>query len=57
MKCPSCQFENPAGAKFCNNCGSKLDMPCLNCGTANPPGSKFCNECGQRLEKEELTET
>jgi class 3 adenylate cyclase len=24
MKCPKCQFENPEGAKFCNECGHDL---------------------------------
>ena len=24
MKCPKCQFENPEGAKFCNECGHNL---------------------------------
>jgi rRNA maturation endonuclease Nob1 len=25
MKCPKCQFENPEGAKFCNECGHRLE--------------------------------
>jgi class 3 adenylate cyclase/tetratricopeptide (TPR) repeat protein len=25
MKCPKCQFENPEGAKFCNECAQKLE--------------------------------
>lgn len=25
MKCPSCGFENNDGAKFCKNCGTKLN--------------------------------
>ena len=24
MKCPHCQFENPDGAKFCNECGNRM---------------------------------
>ena len=24
MKCPKCQFENPVGAKFCNECGHDI---------------------------------
>jgi hypothetical protein len=24
MICPNCQFENPEGAKFCNECGNRL---------------------------------
>ncbi|CAB5131627.1 Adenylate cyclase (EC / Guanylate cyclase (EC [Olavius algarvensis associated proteobacterium Delta 3] len=52
MKCPSCQFRNSAGAKFCNECGFKLESACPNCGNINPAGSKFCNECGQRLSRD-----
>ena len=49
MKCPKCQFENVADAKFCNECGNKLDLACRQCGKTNPPGSKFCNGCGHPL--------
>jgi class 3 adenylate cyclase len=49
MKCPKCQFENPADAKFCNECGNKLELVCPQCTKVNPAGSKFCNECGQSL--------
>jgi hypothetical protein len=49
MKCPKCHFENVADAKFCNECGNKLDLACRQCGKTNPPGSKFCNGCGHPL--------
>ncbi len=49
MNCPNCHFENPDGAKFCQNCGHKLEQPCPNCGTANAAGAKFCMNCGTRL--------
>lgn len=49
MKCPKCQFENSADAKFCNECGNKLELVCRQCTKVNPAGSKFCNECGQSL--------
>jgi class 3 adenylate cyclase/tetratricopeptide (TPR) repeat protein len=52
MKCPKCQFENPAGAKFCNQCASKLELECPECRNLNPAGSKFCNECAHPLEKQ-----
>ena len=29
MSCPSCGHENPAGARFCNNCGAPLAPPAL----------------------------
>ena len=49
MKCPKCQSDNETGAKFCNECGTKLEIACPECGKANRPGSKFCNECGHNL--------
>jgi class 3 adenylate cyclase/tetratricopeptide (TPR) repeat protein len=49
MKCPRCGFENIHKAKFCNECGNKLDVACTSCQTPNPPGSKFCHACGQNL--------
>ena len=52
MKCPKCQFENPEGRKFCNQCGNKLEVSCPKCGDTNPPGSKFCGECGSKLDLE-----
>ncbi len=55
MKCPKCQFDNPEGANFCNECGNKLEMACPACGKINPLGSKFCNECGQDLGKPTVT--
>ncbi len=51
MNCPKCGFENPDGAKFCNECGSVMEAECPECGKRNPPGSKFCNECGYDLKK------
>jgi class 3 adenylate cyclase/tetratricopeptide (TPR) repeat protein len=27
MSCPSCGHENPAGARFCNDCGARLPAP------------------------------
>jgi class 3 adenylate cyclase/tetratricopeptide (TPR) repeat protein len=49
MKCPKCQFENPEGAKFCNECGSKLEIACSECGKINPLSNKFCSECGHKI--------
>ena len=44
MKCPKCNHEVPEGSKFCNECGSRLQLTCPECNTINPPGSKFCSE-------------
>jgi predicted ATPase/class 3 adenylate cyclase len=49
MQCPQCQHQNREGAKFCNECGAKLEAACPQCGHPNPPGSRFCDECGARL--------
>jgi len=49
MRCPKCQFENPESAKFCNECGNKLEIACPSCGKMNPIGSKFCSECGYKI--------
>jgi class 3 adenylate cyclase len=49
MKCPKCQHENPEDARFCNECGHKLELACPECGKVNPAGSKFCNGCGHNL--------
>jgi class 3 adenylate cyclase/tetratricopeptide (TPR) repeat protein/energy-coupling factor transporter ATP-binding protein EcfA2 len=55
MKCPKCQFDNLKGAKFCNECGNKLELACPECGKVNPFGSKFCNQCGYDLRKPKET--
>src|SRR5712692_298123 len=47
MKCPNCQTENPAGAKFCFNCGTKFVARCANCQSELAPGARFCSNCGQ----------
>jgi class 3 adenylate cyclase/tetratricopeptide (TPR) repeat protein len=49
MSCPRCQHPSPVGAKFCNQCGAKLDVACAACGHGNVPGSHFCSECGAVL--------
>jgi len=49
MRCPGCGFENLENAKFCVECGTKLEVLCQNCGTENTPTNKFCFECGQKL--------
>ena len=49
MQCPKCGFDNPEGAKFCNQCASRLEVSCPECGMVNPPDSKFCNQCGHDL--------
>ena len=53
-KCPSCGSVVPPNAKFCFECGAKIEqqdsneMICPACGKKTPKG-KFCMECGQPL--------
>src|SRR5262247_3024551 len=49
MRCPRCQQDNPAGARFCNGCGARLQLACPSCSHVNPSGSRFCNGCGAKL--------
>jgi class 3 adenylate cyclase/tetratricopeptide (TPR) repeat protein len=50
MVCPQCRHANAPTAKFCNSCGTRLEMACPACGHANAPGSRFCSECGGGLD-------
>ncbi|WP_228002891.1 SPFH domain-containing protein [Nocardia australiensis] len=48
--CADCHTANPAGARFCTNCGTRLAPPaarhCPGCGTQTPAAAKFCGSCG-----------
>jgi len=45
MKCPRCEHENEAGAKFWEECAAPLARTCVNCGRPLSPRAKFCPEC------------
>ena len=48
MQCPRCQFENSStDAKFCVECGTRMNAICSKCETGLPAGAKFCPECGE----------
>jgi class 3 adenylate cyclase/tetratricopeptide (TPR) repeat protein len=49
MRCAKCGAENPAGKRFCGDCGAPLANRCEQCGAENPPGKKFCGDCGSAL--------
>src|SRR5713101_3061882 len=49
MRCASCGFENPEGAKFCIECGGAVKNACPSCGFDNLPQAKFCAACGTTL--------
>ncbi|MGH2538602.1 MAG: adenylate/guanylate cyclase domain-containing protein, partial [Candidatus Promineifilaceae bacterium] len=47
--CPHCAHDNPADARFCQNCGRPLERACPHCGTPNGPEARFCKQCGRPL--------
>jgi len=62
--CANCGAELPANAKFCLECGTKVERKpppapepelvrptnCQNCGAELPANAKFCLECGTKVE-------
>jgi class 3 adenylate cyclase/predicted ATPase len=49
VRCSSCGSTNPAGKKFCTECGGALCVPCPKCASENPANSQFCGDCGTAL--------
>jgi predicted ATPase/class 3 adenylate cyclase len=49
MKCPNCDFENPATHRFCGNCGNIITIRCQACGGLNPLDYQYCGHCGDKL--------
>jgi Double zinc ribbon len=49
MRCPRCDTDTPAGAKFCIECGTPLKARCPQCRADAFPRAKFCAECGTPL--------
>jgi len=45
MRCPSCNYDNPADALFCMKCGTKVERRCSSCDTVNPADANFCRKC------------
>src|SRR5437773_7655112 len=52
--CRFCDHANPAGARFCNECGSPLYLkPCPQCEAVNDGAAPQCFQCGAVLPKDE----
>ena len=49
MKCPKCQHENSAKARFCEECATPLTRSCGNCGSQVSSTARFCLQCGHPL--------
>jgi ribosomal protein L40E len=48
--CPFCEHINPSGSRFCNACGTPIDLVvCTRCGAANDPLGTQCHQCGAAL--------
>ena len=44
-----CGRENPAGMRFCIQCGASLAEPCSRCGQIAVANQRFCGGCGAEL--------
>lgn len=54
--CFNCKKDNPAGAKFCNKCGTRFPLKCPNCNNSNNfPDAVYCNDCGVQIKNEKPT--
>jgi predicted RNA-binding Zn-ribbon protein involved in translation (DUF1610 family) len=57
ITCAKCGNPLKPGARFCNQCGSIVEVkdstssaPCPKCGTPRKQGARFCPTCGSKLE-------
>ena len=58
IACTSCGKANPAGTKFCAECGSKIEAPapaaeenaCPGCSAQVAANARFCGNCGYKFE-------
>ncbi len=52
LKCPSCGHAVSKSAKFCPECGTKLNAKkfCPECGKEVSADAKFCPDCGTKLQ-------
>lgn len=46
MKCPKCDHDNIAEAKFCEQCAAPLGRTCANCASPVSSSARFCPQCG-----------
>ncbi|HEY6826920.1 MAG TPA: zinc ribbon domain-containing protein, partial [Gemmatimonadaceae bacterium] len=54
--CHFCARANPAGSKFCNDCGEPLDLkPCSHCDAFNHVAVDRCYQCGTPFEAKQET--
>lgn len=51
MQCSNCQSENPEDARFCEDCGAKLELLCPSCSAPITLGKNFCRNCGANIKE------
>ncbi len=49
VTCQRCQTDNAPGARFCEDCGARLELTCPSCGQPITAGKRFCRSCGAEL--------
>lgn len=49
MKCPKCKLDNREEVKYCERCGTKLELVCPKCCTVHSLDTRFCGQCGEKL--------
>jgi DNA-binding NtrC family response regulator len=50
VTCGLCDTENYNKNKYCNECGSKLQIYCIKCKSLQPVWANFCGECKFQLQ-------
>lgn len=53
--CSECGEETPAGANFCQHCGTGIGNICPECGQPNSRVAKFGTKCGVKLGAQDTT--
>jgi class 3 adenylate cyclase/tetratricopeptide (TPR) repeat protein len=50
VSCAACGADNPAGKRFCRDCGAPLTTRCPSCGTVVDTDQRFCGDCAAPLQ-------
>ena len=49
MTCSVCGHANTPDARYCSNCGNRLERRCPVCATPYEAGARYCSNCGAAL--------
>ena len=53
-KCNNCQTSLSPDARFCPECGEKVNKFCTSCGASISASASFCGECGEKVTNAEI---